>query len=80
MALDGTPVEPMGFASMKDARNFIDQYKDIDQFKVYGNTNYSDLLSTNYINLDFKKKLFQSSSKTYLKNFINIEKKKKSNT
>ena len=40
MALDGTPVEPMGFASMKDARNFIDQYKDIDQFKVYGNTNY----------------------------------------
>lgn len=39
-ALDGTKVEPMGFPSMKDARNFVDQYKDLEQFKVYGNTNY----------------------------------------
>ena len=57
--------------------NRYSKYK--SNIKVYGNTNYSNLLSTNYINLHFKKKLFQSSSKTYLKNFINIEKKKKSN-
>ena len=40
LALDGTPVEPMGFPSMRDAKNFIEKYKDVDQFKVYGNTNY----------------------------------------
>ena len=45
---------------------------------VYGNTEYSNLLSKNYINLPFKKRLFQSSSKTYVNNFIKIEKKKKS--
>jgi glycosyltransferase involved in cell wall biosynthesis len=47
--------------------------------KVYGNTNYSNLLSKNYVNLPFKKKLFQSSSKTYVNNFLKIEKKRKSN-
>ena len=47
--------------------------------KVYGNTDYSNLLSKNYINLPFKKSLFQSSSKIYVNNFIKIEKKRKSN-
>ena len=47
--------------------------------KVYGNTNYSNLLSKNYINLPFKKNFFQSSSKIYVNNFIRIEKKRKSN-
>ena len=47
--------------------------------KVYGNTDYSNLLSKNYINLPFKKSLFQSSSKIYVDNFIKIEKKRKSN-
>ena len=40
---------------------------------------YSNLLSKNYINLPFKKSLFQSSSKIYVNNFIKIEKKRKSN-
>lgn len=47
--------------------------------KVYGNTDYSNLLSKNYINLPFKKSLFQSSSKIYVNNFIRIEKLRKSN-
>lgn len=46
--------------------------------KVYGNTNYPNLLSKNYINLDFKKSFFQSSSKIYVNNFIKAEKKIKS--
>ncbi len=46
--------------------------------KVYGNTEYKNLLSKNYINLPFKKRFFQSSSKTYVNNFIEIEKKRKS--
>ena len=52
--------------------------KFINDIKVYGNTDYSNLLSKNYINLPFKKKLFQSSSKTYVNNFIKCEKKRKS--
>ena len=38
--LDGVPVEPMEFGSMKEAGNFIRRYEGIDNFKVYGNTNY----------------------------------------
>ena len=40
VSLDGAPVEPLGFPTMRDAKNFIDQYKDVDGMKVYGNTNY----------------------------------------
>ena len=50
-----------------------------NNIKIYGNTDYSNLLSKNYINLPFKKSLFQSSSKIYVNNFIKIEKKRKSN-
>ena len=40
VSLDGAPVEPLGFPTMRDAKNFIDQYKDVDGMKIYGNTNY----------------------------------------
>ena len=46
--------------------------------KIYGNTVYKNLLSNNYINIPFEKKFLQSSSKIYVKNFINLEKKRKS--
>ena len=46
--------------------------------KVYGNTEYLNYLSNNYINIPYKKKLFKSSSKVYVKNFIKIESKRKS--
>lgn len=47
--------------------------------KIYGNTSYKNLLSKNYINIPFEKKFLQSSSKIYVKNFINLEKKRNSN-
>ncbi len=47
--------------------------------KVFGNTDYRDYLSNNYINIPFKKKILHSSSKIYVKNFINLEKKRLSN-
>jgi len=50
-----------------------------NSINIYGNTDYSNILSKNYINLHFKKNIFQSSSKTYVKNFIKNEKKRKSN-
>ena len=39
-ALDGTKVEPMEFESIGDAKDFMDTYKDVDNFKVFGNNNY----------------------------------------
>jgi len=50
-----------------------------NSINIYGNTDYSNILSKNYINLPFKKNIFQSSSKIYVKNFIKNEKKRKSN-
>ncbi len=46
--------------------------------KVYGNTDYPKKLSNNYINIPFRKKYFQSSTKVYVNNFINLEKIRKS--
>lgn len=38
--LNGIPVRPMQFESMGDASNFIKQYEGVEEFTVYGNTNY----------------------------------------
>jgi len=38
--LDGTKVEPMEFESINDAKEFFETYKDVDNFKVFGNNNY----------------------------------------
>ena len=40
ISLNGTQVKPVNFENMRDAKEFIERYKDIDQFKVYGQTNY----------------------------------------
>jgi len=48
-SVDGTPVEPREFDTMRDAKDFIAMYKDVDNFKVYGNTNYT----TQYIHDKF---------------------------
>ena len=61
---------------------FVSQINKISKFKsttkIYGNTYFKNYLSKNYTNILFKKKYFQSSSKIYLNNFINLEKKRKS--
>tara|TARA_A100001011_G_scaffold304969_1_gene319426 strand:+ start:817 stop:2922 length:2106 start_codon:yes stop_codon:yes gene_type:complete len=46
--------------------------------KVYGNTDYKNILSKNYVNIPFERKFFQSSSKIYVNNFISLERKRKS--
>jgi len=40
ISLNGTSVKPVEFENMRDAKDFIEKYKDINQFKVYGQTNY----------------------------------------
>ena len=39
-ALDGTNVDPIELSSMREAKEFIEKYKDVENFKIYGNTNY----------------------------------------
>jgi DNA polymerase elongation subunit (family B) len=39
-ALDGVSVSPMKFDSMGDAKEFVNQYKDVPNFDIYGNRNY----------------------------------------
>ena len=56
--------------------NKISKFK--SSTKIYGNTEFKNYLSKNYVNIPFKKKYFQSSSKIYVNNFINLEKKRKS--
>ena len=38
--LFGQSVEPIKQGSIKDARNFIERYKGVENFKIYGNTYY----------------------------------------
>ena len=40
-----------------------------NQITIYGSTQ-NKTLSNRYVNLSFKKKIFQSSSKTYIKSFL----------
>ena len=42
---------------------------------VFGNTDYKNYLSTNYTNIEFKKKIFSSTNKLYVQKFLNIESK-----
>ena len=55
----------------------LSKYK--KNIKVYGNTSFKKKLLPNYINLSFTKFFFRSSSKAYVKKFLEEEKKKKSN-
>lgn len=38
--LDGQPVEPIKFDSTSDAKDFVDKYRDVSNFSVYGLTNW----------------------------------------
>ena len=39
-SIDGTPVSPIDFSSMREAKEFIEQYKGVPNFKIYGTQNY----------------------------------------
>lgn len=39
-ALDGTNVDPINFESMRDAKDFVEKYEEVENFTIYGNTNY----------------------------------------
>ena len=39
-ALDGTPVEPKKFDSIRDASDFCQTYENVESFKIFGNTRW----------------------------------------
>jgi len=39
-SLDGTNVDAIKFDSMREAKEFVEKYSDVENFNVYGNTNY----------------------------------------
>jgi len=39
-SLHNEPVEPMKFGSIREARDFIKKYKDVNNFKIYGNDRF----------------------------------------
>ena len=39
-SLDGKYVEPVKLESMREAKEFMERYKDVANFDIYGNTNY----------------------------------------
>ena len=55
----------------------LSRYK--KDIQVYGNTSFKKKLLPNYTNLNFSKIFFRSSSKAYVKKFLDIEKINKSN-
>ncbi len=55
----------------------LSKYK--KNIQVYGNTSFKKKLLPNYTNLNFSKIFFRSSSKVYVKKFLDIEKINKSN-
>jgi len=49
--------------------------KYMNYITVFGNTNYKKLFDIRYVNINLNKKLFQSQSKKYVKEFVKLEKK-----
>jgi len=39
--LDGEYLEPMKFESIRDARDFVNRYKEVQNFKIFGNNGYA---------------------------------------
>ena len=62
---------------------FINDTMKISQFRkniiVYGNTSEKKKFNKNYINLNYKKSIIKSSTKSYIYEFLKKEKKNKSN-
>ncbi|MDC6482777.1 glycosyltransferase family 4 protein [Candidatus Pelagibacter sp.] len=59
-------------------KNTILKSKYKKMINVYGNTKFQKKLTNNYVNLDFKRSFFKSSTKSYLDKFIEKEIKNKS--
>jgi len=62
---------------------FVNDVTKVSSYKndivIFGNTESKKKLSINYVNLDLNKKIFQSTSKIYIRSFLDAQKKIKPN-
>jgi glycosyltransferase involved in cell wall biosynthesis len=62
---------------------FVNDVTKVSSYKkdvvIFGNTESIKRLSKNYVNLDLNKKIFQSTSKIYIRSFLDAQKKIKPN-
>ena len=49
----GEPVKPMELGSINEAKEFVSRYEDVDNFKVYGTTNWSYACLNEYYGKEF---------------------------
>lgn len=65
----GTPVKQVPFDSIKDAKEFLKQYKDVDNCQMYG----TDKFAYEYIARNFPEKEIKYSTSLIRKFFLDIE-------
>jgi len=62
---------------------FINDTLKISKYKnnttIYGNTNFKEKFKLKYKNINIRKNIFKSQNKTYVEEFVKLEKKRKSN-
>lgn len=52
--IDNKPVDKIGFDSVRDAKDFIEKYKGVEQFPVYGSTNFPYVYINDRFNQDIE--------------------------
>ncbi|WP_440676332.1 glycosyltransferase [Candidatus Pelagibacter sp. HIMB1593] len=60
-------------------KDTVEKSKYKKNITVFGNTSNKQIYNINYKNLNFKKTILKSSSKSYIQEFLKIEKREKSN-
>ena len=71
-----SPIYPGAVSLFVNDTTKISEYR--KYITIYGNTEYKNIFNLTYKNIPLKKNLFQSQSKKYVKEFIELEKNNKS--
>ena len=67
-----SPTYPGAVSIFVSSTNKISKYR--KNVTIYGSTSYKKKLSSNYINIELKKKILRSQSKDYVSKFLEIQK------
>ena len=68
-----SPTYPGAVSIFVSSTNKLSKFK--NSVTIYGSTQYKKKLSTNYVNIELKKKILRSQSKEYVSKFLEIQKK-----
>jgi len=67
-----SPAYPGAVSIFVSSTNKLSKYK--NNVTIYGSTSYKKKLSSNYVNIELKKKILRSQSKDYVSKFLEIQK------